>query len=65
MAGYYDGDMKRNIERWMRVSEGVPNVVGMMYTTWKDNFEDMPEFFRLLKTYDEWREEIPPRPERN
>ena len=57
MCGYYDGDMKQNISSWMKVSEGVPNVIGMMYTTWRHNYRDMPEFFRLLKEYPAWLKE--------
>ncbi len=57
LCGYYDSTpgMKSNINGWMTVSKGVPGVVGMMYTTWTANYKDMPEFFRLLKTYDEWK----------
>jgi len=54
ICGYYDGDMKENIESWMAVAKGVPNVVGIMYTTWHRNFRDMPEYFRLVKEYPAW-----------
>ncbi len=58
MCGYYDGrseaQMKENIEQWMQVSQGVPNVLGMMYTTWTNTFEDMPPFFKLLADYPKW-----------
>lgn len=49
IAGYYDGDPRQNIEMWIKASEGVSNIDGMMYTTWQDNFGKMPEFFRLLR----------------
>lgn len=54
LCGYYDGDMKENVRGWMRNSEGVPGVVGMMYTTWENNFDDMKEFFELVRTYPKW-----------
>jgi hypothetical protein len=54
LCGYYDGDMKENIAGWMRNSEGIPGVRGMMYTTWENNFEDMKEFFQLVATYPKW-----------
>lgn len=57
LCGYYDGDMKRNIMRWMGVAEGAEGVLGMMYTTWQNNFTDMEEFFDLLEKYPEWVEE--------
>ncbi|MHC4714182.1 MAG: hypothetical protein ACYTAN_13090 [Planctomycetota bacterium] len=64
LCGYYDGDSKRNIMRWMRASEGVPNVAGMMYTTWRQNYGDLAEFFGLLKTYETWIKDEPPPSER-
>ncbi len=54
LCGYYDGPMQRNITRWMTASEGIPNVVGMMYTTWIDDFSNVEEFFRLVDDYPDW-----------
>ncbi len=56
MAGYYDGDIKENLDRWMKSSAGVPNVLGMMYTTWRRNYNDMPTFFKAL---DAWPNPVP------
>jgi hypothetical protein len=39
----------------MRNSEGAPGVIGMMYTTWENNFDDMKEFVRLVDTYPKWQ----------
>ena len=50
MAGYYDGDPKQNLDMWLKASDGVPNVIGMMYTTWRHDYEKMPAFFNM---YDE------------
>lgn len=58
MCGFYDAKsdagMKKNIDGWMKMSEGLPNVVGMMYTTWENNYKDMPQFFKLLGEYPKW-----------
>jgi hypothetical protein len=55
LCGYYDGDLRENISGWMRNSEGAPGVIGMMYTTWENNFDDMKEFVRLVDTYPKWQ----------
>ena len=58
LCGYYDtDDLKANIKQWMEMSEGSPNVVGMMYTTWRHNFKAMTEFFRLVDEYPAWAQE--------
>ena len=59
LCGYYDTtDLKANIRKWMEVSEGSPGVIGMMYTTWRRNFEPLAEFFQLVKDYPAWVEEM-------
>lgn len=62
LCGYYDARdeerLKRNVSRWMTLSEGIPNVVGMMYTTWQRNYKDMKHFFELVETFENWRGEI-------
>jgi len=58
LCGYYDGTstakMKTNIGNWMKVSEGVPNVLGFMYTTWRNDYKNLKEYFALVDTYNEW-----------
>lgn len=58
LSGYYDdrgeAGMKKNIENWMKMSEGVPNIQGFMYTTWSNYYQDMPGFFRLIAEYPKW-----------
>jgi hypothetical protein len=58
LCGYYDGTttakMKANIGRWMKVSRGVPNVLGFMYTTWRRNYRNMKEYFELVDTHAKW-----------
>ena len=55
MCGYYDtADLKGNIDSWMKVTDGVDGVVGLMYTQWSTGHERMKEFFELARTYDQW-----------
>lgn len=50
LCGYYDSPaVESNISRWLSASQGIPGVVGMMYTTWTNNFKDMPAFFTALE----------------
>lgn len=59
MCGYYDtDDLKGNIDRWMKVTDGVDGIVGLMYTQWTTGHERMKEFFELARTYDEWAPEL-------
>jgi hypothetical protein len=55
IAGYYDADtsesVRRGIDRWLLSAEGVPGVIGYMYTTWDSKYTWMSEFFKYL---DEW-----------
>jgi hypothetical protein len=58
ICGYYDGrstaQMKNNIANWMKVSQGVPNVLGFMYTTWRSDYKQLKEYFQLLDAYAQW-----------
>ena len=58
LCGYYDGksekDMKNNIAKWMTVSEGVPGILGFMYTTWHSDYSNLDKYFKLVDTYKEW-----------
>lgn len=59
LCGYYDSpDLKGNISRWMTLSDGVPGVTGMMYTTWSNNYDLMPEFFKLVKSWPAWAADV-------
>lgn len=57
LCGYYDGALKPNIQKWMDVTDGVDGVVGMMYTTWRRNYDNVEEFFRLVDEYPAWVED--------
>ena len=40
LAGYYDQDTWI-IDEWLKAGEGLPGITGAMYTTWRDNYDDM------------------------
>jgi hypothetical protein len=48
IAGYYDSNPVGGVNRWMSQAKGVPNVIGMMYTTWSKKYDDLPAFFKAL-----------------
>lgn len=43
LAGYYDGDVSYT-RTWLRDSIGLPNVDGVMYTTWQNRYDDLEKF---------------------
>jgi len=63
LCGYYDkrntAGLKQNIHKWQTVAEGVPNVLGYMYTTWGKRYQFMKEYFDLVDTYDKWKATMP------
>lgn len=68
ICGFYDARdtaaMKNNIANWMKACQGLPLIEGFMYTTWRNNFKSMPEFFKLLDDYDNWSKAVTPKPEK-
>src|SRR4051794_502193 len=46
IAGYYDGNVER-IRDWLAAAAKVPNVVGVMYTTWQHKYDDLEAFATL------------------
>jgi hypothetical protein len=55
LCGYYDaGDtdaMRENVARWMLVSKDVKGIQGMMFTTWRWNYSELGEYFKLVNAY--------------
>jgi hypothetical protein len=45
LAGYYDGG-GYPIQKWLKAGEGLSGIVGAMYTTWIDKYDDL-EIFAL------------------
>ncbi len=43
LAGYYD-DRPQQIRDWLDATKGVPNVSGVMYTTWSQRYDDLEAF---------------------
>ena len=44
MAGYYDGEVEGNVRGWLDAAKKVKGVVGIMYTTWEDRYDDLEKF---------------------
>jgi hypothetical protein len=40
LAGYYDGS-GYPIDKWLQAGAGLPGIVGAMYTTWVDHYDDL------------------------
>lgn len=52
IAGYYDSaDVKNSLEKWLNVADKVDGVVGVMYTTWRNNYDHMEVFHESLNDY--------------
>jgi hypothetical protein len=47
IAAYYDEAVEANHTVWMNAAEGVPGIVGVMYTTWKHDYSKLEEFARV------------------
>ncbi len=41
---YYDDRSTNNIRHWRIAQEGIPNVTGMMYTTWQTDYSQLTPF---------------------
>jgi hypothetical protein len=52
LAGYYDGPIDA-IDDWLRDARQVKGVEGVMYTTWRSNFNDLEGFAAELKRNDQ------------
>jgi hypothetical protein len=48
IAGYYDGK-PGEVKQWLASAAKVKGVVGVMYTTWRSNFEDLEAFARAVR----------------
>jgi hypothetical protein len=43
--------MKNSLEKWLNVADKVDGVVGVMYTTWRNNYDHMAVFYESLNDY--------------
>ena len=59
IAGYYDGKPEQ-IRTWMESARKVDGVVGVMYTTWRQKYDDLEAFAResRMGNTDEHRSEF-------
>jgi hypothetical protein len=48
LAGYYDGPVAA-ITGWLRDGREVPGIIGVMYTTWRQHYDDLEAFARQLR----------------
>ncbi|GEM_PF-177250 len=66
LCGYYDApkteDMQRNIATWLKVSDGVPGILGFTYTTWHNEYDHLDEYFKLLETAESWTKDVKEEP---
>jgi hypothetical protein len=47
IAGFYDEDVETNRALWAGALGEAPNVVGVMYTTWRGDYSKLEEFARV------------------
>ena len=48
IAGYYDHTPEQ-IVAWLQASRGIEGVMGVMYTTWRQNYDDLERFARAAR----------------
>ncbi|MBN1419678.1 MAG: hypothetical protein JXP34_12945 [Planctomycetes bacterium] len=48
IAGYYDGDPEE-ARKWIASARGVDGIAGIMYTTWRDQYDDLEAFARICR----------------
>jgi hypothetical protein len=51
IAGYYDG-APAAIRSWLAAVRDVPGVIAAMYTTWRDDYDDLEAFARAVRSTD-------------
>ncbi len=44
VAGYYDDDVVRNYQEWMKATHRIDGVLGTMYCTWSDHWDDLERY---------------------
>ena len=49
IAGYYDGPVERT-RKWLADAGKLPGVMGVMYTTWRNNYTQLESFAKMLDT---------------
>ncbi len=54
IAGYYDDDPAQ-LAQWLSATEGVSGVIGVMYTTWRQNYADLAAFAKVIDAHEKKR----------
>jgi hypothetical protein len=49
IAGYYDGDVGKNVSAWRAAAKNFDGVAGWMYTTWNGNYDELETFAKLVR----------------
>jgi len=44
IAAYYDGDVAADYKMWTDAAKDISNIIGVMYTTWENNYSNMEKF---------------------
>ena len=47
IAGYYDSPIDRT-RKWLDIAQPVPGVMGVMFTTWRNNYAELEAFAKML-----------------
>lgn len=47
IAGYYDGPVE-NTRKWLQVAKPVPGIIGVMFTTWRNDYSKLETFAQML-----------------
>ena len=47
IAAFYDHDVTRDHQQWTAAMQGLTNVIGVMYTTWRGDYSKLEEFARV------------------
>lgn len=47
-ASYYDADNLDNVKSWLKALDKTEGAAGIMYTTWEDKYELLPEFGEMV-----------------
>jgi hypothetical protein len=47
LAGYYDSGLD-NLRQWETAARGVPKVIGFMFTTWQNRYQDLEAYGKAL-----------------
>lgn len=50
IAGYYDSDVE-HLRNHLAAAKSVPGIIGVMYTTWKQNYRDLEAFAKIADSF--------------